>query len=300
MSPMTSMVARSCELDCTNGISDPGHRDRHRHVEPVVRQAEERRRHPDRQVGRREIRHQLVLQLALAVLLAGVHEVAGRVVAVAVLHPEPLLVDAHPDAAESSVARGIGARIAKQVVRRGVGDDLGVDATEVVGVEERLAAGVARERDERVLARGLAVELARDTAAREHRGTAAPARLAGRPPRNDRRQAARVHGIDRHVGLDRAVDGGAQLDFIVLAALGHAAAEVDDRLLLLNRRQRVRQLLDRRQPAVGIEDVELGVVGDEAVGLGLFARSGRCRPGTPASHQRQNDRARPRALRGRR
>ena len=181
------------------------------------------------------------------------------------------LLEPHLDPPEASVARRVGARIANQVVRRRVGDDLRVDAAEVVGVEERLAARVARERDERVLARRLAVELPRHAAAGEHRRPAAAARLAGGAARHDRRQAARVDGIDRDVGLHGAVDRRAQLHLVVLAALGHAAAEIDDRLLLLDRRQRVGQLLDGGEAAIGVEDVELAVVGDEAVGVGLLA-----------------------------
>ena len=167
--------------------------------------------------------------------------------------------------------RRVGARVANQVVRRGVRDDLGVDAGEVVGVEKRLAAGVARERNERVLAGGLAGELAGHSAAGEHRRAAAAARLTRGAARDDGRQSARVHGIDGHVGLHGTVDRRAQLHLVVFAPLRHAAAEVDDRLLLLDRRQRVRQLLDGGEAPVGVEHVELAVVGDEAVGVGLFA-----------------------------
>ena len=197
-------------------------------------------------------------------------EVARGVVAVAMLDPQARLVDADADAAEASVAGRVAAGVAEHVVRRRIGDHPGVDAGEVVGVEECPAPGVAGERDERVLARRLAVELARHAAAREHRGAAAAARLAGGAAGDDRLEAAGVDRIDRDVGLDRAVDRRAQLDLVVLAALRHAAAEIDNRLLLLDRRQRVRQLLERRQPAVGVEDVELRIVGDEPVGLGLL------------------------------
>jgi hypothetical protein len=83
--------------------------------------------------------------------------------------------------------------------------------------------------------------------------------------------ATSVDGIDRHVGLDRAIDRHAKLHLVVLAPLGHAAAEIHDRFLLLNRGERVGELLDGGKAAIGVEDVELRIVGDEAVGLGLFA-----------------------------
>ena len=89
---------------------------------------------------------------------------------------------------------------------------------------------------------------------------------AARPPRlplsraaggHDRLQAARIDRIDGGVGADRRVDRGAQLDLIVGAAALHAGAEIDDRLLLLNRRERLGQRLQRAQPDVVVEGVEL-------------------------------------------
>ena len=56
---------------------------------------------------------------------------------------------------------------------------------------------------------------------------------------DDRLQAAGVDRIDGDVGADRGVDRRAQLDLVVLAAALHAGAEVEDRLLLLDRRDSV-------------------------------------------------------------
>ena len=74
--------------------------------------------------------------------------------------------------------------------------------------------------------------------------------------RHDGLQAARVHGIDRDVGADRRVDRGAQLDLVVFAAALHAGAEIEDRLLLLDGRERHGQRLQRAQTDVVVEHIE--------------------------------------------
>ena len=122
------------------------------------------------------------------------------------------------------------------------------------------AAGVGGERRQRVLRRG---ELHRTAAARRGRRRA-PSR--GRSPAARRRPAprpaARAYRPRRSATLraDRGVDRRAQLDLVVVAAPLHAGAEVEDRLLLLDRRQRLGQRLQRAQPDVVVEHVELGVV----------------------------------------
>ena len=70
-------------------------------------------------------------------------------------------------------------------------------------------------------------------------------------------------GVDGHVRLDRRVDRGLQLRLVVDAGLADAAGKVDQRFLLGKRRQHARRLLDRGQLLVGVEDVELGLVGHE-------------------------------------
>ena len=73
-------------------------------------------------------------------------------------------------------------------------------------------------------------------------------------------KAAHVRGIDGDVGAIRPIGRPADLDLILLARLIHAAAEIHDRLFLLNTAQRVRKRLQRLETAIGIENVELGVV----------------------------------------
>jgi hypothetical protein len=94
----------------------------------------------------------------------------------------------------------------------------------------------------------------------EKRSRAAAARRASRRRRDDRLQAARVDRVDRHVRADGGVDRGAQLDLVVFAAPLHAGAEIEDRLLLLDRRERLRQRLQRAQADVVVEHVHLGRV----------------------------------------
>ena len=55
---------------------------------------------------------------------------------------------------------------------------------------------------------------------------------------------------------DRGVDRGAQLHLVVLAAALHAGAEIENRLLLLDRRQRLGERLQRAQPDVVVEHVD--------------------------------------------
>ena len=133
----------------------------------------------------------------------------------------------------------------------------------------------------------------------EKSAAAAPAGLAGIAAGDDRLQAAGVDRIDRHVGADRRVDRRAQLDLVVLAAALHAGAEIEDRLLLLDRRQRLGQRLQRAQPDVVVEHVELGGVvrRGRVVGGGRLRRSRRSRRSAAGSPCRRCSRARASAAR---
>ena len=62
------------------------------------------------------------------------------------------------------------------------------------------------------------------------------------------------------VGADRRVGRRAQLRVVVGAVQPEAAGEVDQRLLLRQRPQHRHRRLQRRQLAIGVEDVELGIV----------------------------------------
>ncbi len=105
---------------------------------------------------------------------------------------------------------------------------------------------------------------------------------------NLRHQAARIHGVDGHVGAVGGVGGGAQLRAIVLAGLRDAAGELDHRFFAGDFAQQVGHRFERGQLAVGVEDVELGIVGGEGR-VGVFGDGGfdsggaRRRPGRPVA-----------------
>ena len=76
-------------------------------------------------------------------------------------------------------------------------------------------------------------------------------------------QAARINGIDGHVGLDRGVDGSFQLGLILNAGLADAVSDVDQHLLFGKRRELVDDVLNGGELLIGVEYVELGFIGDE-------------------------------------
>jgi hypothetical protein len=127
---------------------------------------------------------------------------------------------------------------------------------------------------------------------------AADAGHLGLTPRYHRLQAARIGGVDGHVGAHRVVDDGADLDPVLQARLAHAAAEVHDRLALVDAAQRVGQRAQRFEPPVGVEDVHFRLVGRErgAVVGGAVGVAGRAlsKPRPPVgSSRRSRDRAIP-------
>ena len=156
--------------------------------------------------------------------------------------------------------RRVRAAVAEQVVRRHVALHARERLAEIVGVGEGAAAGIGRERRQRVLRGCELVELLLHAASREERLPASaglPRVAAG----DDGLEAARVDRIDGDVRAHRRVDRRSQLDLIVLAAALHAGAEIEDRLLLLDRRQRFGERLQRAQADVVVEHVEFGRVG---------------------------------------
>ena len=104
-----------------------------------------------------------------------------------------------------------------------------------------------------------------------------------------RHQAARVDRMDRDVRAERGVDRGAQLRLVVDAVQPQAAREVDQRLLLGQRPQHRDRRLQRRQLAIGVEDVELGVVLTERRCPGRACPGCRRRPSRRRRSELQND-----------
>ena len=118
-------------------------------------------------------------------------------------------------------------------------------------------------------------------------------------------EAARVDGVDGDVGADRGVDRRAQLHLVVFAAALHAGAEIQNRFLLLERRQRLGERLERAQPHVVVEHVHRdGVfrrrrfvgggefVGGDGVGRGRRGRGafGVAEPGQRGANLRRDPR----------
>ncbi len=167
-----------------------------------------------------------------------------------------------------SVERLIGAVVTKNVVTGDVFLRLHDAQPQVVVVEQRLAAGVGGQRVQRLLL-ALKVALGRARGAAGIHTLTAWRPLGGIAQRSLRYQAARVDGIERHVAADGGIDGGAQLRLVVQAGLGHAAGEVHQGLLFGQRAEHAHRCFERGQLAVGIEDVEFGVV-RRISGAGVF------------------------------
>ena len=97
--------------------------------------------------------------------------------------------------------------------------------------------------------------------------------------RRHSQQTTGVDGIKRHVGSHGGVYRGADLRLIVDAGLADAARKINQRLLFGKWSQLARGVFQRAQLAIGIENIELGVIGGKlpAVvgGIGSGGRDGR-------------------------
>ncbi len=80
-------------------------------------------------------------------------------------------------------------------------------------------------------------------------------------------QTARVHGVHGGVRLDALVGGGTDACLVLDALAGEAAGEVQHALLLLDLLDGLADGSDGVQLAIGVEGIELAVVGDEAGGV---------------------------------
>ncbi len=78
--------------------------------------------------------------------------------------------------------------------------------------------------------------------------------------------AARVDGVEGDIGANRLVGSRHQLRLVVNAVEAKPAGEVDERLLLVDRSKHLYRRLQRGQLAIGVENVELGVVLPESRG----------------------------------
>ena len=253
------------------------HNRRQQHKEPVRFGAKILGRKIHRQVGIRQIGIQLCFHRPVAIVPGKVPEIARAVVAAAVVefHSGPVHLD--DDLAVVPIHRGVRGAVAENVIALHVRLHLGERFAEIVAVEERLAAGVGGERDQRLLRLEIRI-VSRGNRVAVISGLAVQARQLRAAAGDNRFQSARVHRINRNIGFDGDVDGGAQLRLVFVAGIAiHAAAEVEHGFFLVDVPERPGQRGDCLQTAVGVEDVVLGVVfgvGLSLVGL-AFGRAGR-------------------------
>ncbi len=182
-------------------------------------------------IGRGKIGRQLVLNLLLAVGVIRMFKIAARVVARAVFKLDVRTIQSHLDVAEPAVFRMIRTGIAQNVVRRSIFLHLRKNAAEIVRIEERLPAGVRRQRRKRFLRRGIAVQIIQHGCATIRR-LSMQAGILRFASSGKRLQPAHVERIDRDVGLYRSRRRCTQRGLIVHARLRNSIAEINQALFL--------------------------------------------------------------------
>ncbi len=220
--------------------------------------------HRQRKIGERIVERERVFELPFFIARIHLAPDFGSVIPFAVIDLRRFRQrgDLHRHMPVLSVLRRVRAVVAENVVTADVGLD-GLDAErQVVAVEQSFSAGVGGQRVDgvlRVVKRSAGAQL---RAAGEHPRTFGRClgRIAGR---RHGHQAARIDGIKRHVGAHRGVHSSANLRLIVDAGLADAARKINQRLLFRERRQFARGIFECAELAIGIENVELGIVGSE-------------------------------------
>lgn len=169
----------------------------------------------------------------------------------------------------------VGAVIAEQVVARSIVFDGLEDLAKVADVEVGFSAGIGSQSGESLARVLTGLHLAEDGGTRKHSG-AAGAAGAGIAAGDLGHEAARVHGVEGDVGAVGGVGGGAELRAVFFAGLRDAAGELNDGLAARDVAEQVGESLEGGELAVGIEDVELGLVGGEGgtvvLGDGVIGR----------------------------
>src|SRR6266700_6069814 len=171
-------------------------------------------------------------------------EVLGSVVSLAELDVQVRTVDLDLDMTILAVTHGVVAGIAQDVIDRSVALHAIKHLAEIVGVEEGLAAGVAGKSSQGLLAGEVRVKLVLYGSSTVYGGAAQACRSGGTTGRRSF-QTAGIHGVNCDVGFDGRVHRGAQSGLVLHAGLRHAAAEVNDRLLLVELGQHLTQRLQR-------------------------------------------------------
>ncbi len=158
-------------------------------------------------------------------------EIAAGVIAGAEIELQVGAIDGDLEMAEFSVFCRIVAGEAENVIDGTVFLHLGENATEIVGVKEGFSAGIGGKRGERVLRRGVAVQIVEGGGAGVGR-LSVQAGVLRFAARGKGLEAADVEGIDGGVGFNCGSGGGAQRGLVVHPGLGDAIAEIDYAFLL--------------------------------------------------------------------
>src|SRR6202035_5578308 len=125
--------------------------------------------------------------------------------------------------AESAVLCRIAAGEAENVIDGTVFLNLGENTAEIVGVEEGFSTRVGGKRGERVLRRGIAVQIIECGCAGVS-GLAVQAGVLRFATRRKGLEAADVERIDGSIGFDGSGGGGTQSGLVVHAGLGDTVA----------------------------------------------------------------------------
>ncbi len=185
-----------------------------------------------REFGDRIAQQQSLLELPFLIGRGEFSEFLGSKIARAVVQLRLVLFrHANLDTTEAPVGHGVCVVIAQDVIAAQIVLSLLHALRQIVAVQERFAAGVFGQCEERLL---LVVQfgLLRGHGLSRKDRVAARSRLAGISAGRQRDQTPRIHGIEGDVGADGGVDGGFQLRVILNARLGNAAGEINQRLFL--------------------------------------------------------------------
>ena len=199
-----SMFALSLSPFFTQRNLRPRHDQRDRNKELVVLHPEVQRLQIDRNIGRGQIAAHLLRQSLLAVLGLLVLEVRRRIVSGPVLHLHIAAVQLHRQMPIASIPRRIGRVEPKDVVSLRIMLDLLKRRGKIIRVEECFAAGILRQRRQRLLRAEVRIQIALHRPAAIGRSPAQASRRSI-AHRRQRLQPARIDAIDRHIRLHRFI-----------------------------------------------------------------------------------------------
>ena len=180
--------------------------------------------------------------------------VGGSVVAGPVFELHVGAIDFDGEPAVAAVASRVSRAEADDVVGGGVLLDALKGRGEIVRIEEGLAAGIGGESGHDFLGVEVGVEIVLQGRAVVAAG-AAQAAGSGVAQGRDSFEAARIHRVDGHIGAHGSVDGGVQRGLVLNAVALDAAGEIEQRLFLVDVGERVGDVGDGKELAVGVDVV---------------------------------------------